>query len=148
VSYSDPLSQPLADDGSDDEYGRPKKTLKKRSKQPKAASDASRPEQHTLDESLEHMLSRSFEASFLDSGGGGAAGSSSFIEGGLDFGVDLDPFLSDLHIDFDGGIGDEIAKELGEGWGSAPQGNHNECITFASTHCPEVTHSSVMSMCL
>jgi meiotic recombination protein REC8 len=75
---------------------------------------------HTLDESTEQFLSASFDASFLSSSGG--AWDPSFIlpDGGFSF--DDNPFAGD-DLDVGGGIGDELARELGEGWGAVPLNN-------------------------
>ena len=64
---------------------------------------------HTLDESLEQMMSGSFEVSFLSGANGGQQ---HFSDAGFDFG-DSDNFG---FVD----ISEELAKELGEGWASAP----------------------------
>jgi meiotic recombination protein REC8, fungi type len=70
-----------------------------------------------LNENHEHLLSASFDASFgaLWSEDGHGP-SSSEVHAGFDF---LDPGLfgvGDEH-GLEGGIGDELAQELGEGWG-------------------------------
>jgi meiotic recombination protein REC8, fungi type len=75
---------------------------------------------HTLDESAEQFLSASFDASFLSSSGG--AWDPSFMppDGGFNF--DDNPFAGD-DLDIGGGIGEELAKELGEGWGALALNN-------------------------
>lgn len=64
---------------------------------------------HTLDEHNDFFTS-SFDASFGADGVGGLGPSSSQAGVGLD-----DNFLDGF--DIAGGIGDELAKELGEEWG-------------------------------
>ncbi|KAF8274080.1 Rec8 like protein-domain-containing protein [Lactarius quietus] len=96
---------------SDDEYGRPRKKAKSRDKQPLPHPETGRATMHTLEENLEQIMSGSFDASFL----GGASGEqelfSSSMDDGFGFG-DCDDFGL-------GDIGDELAKELGEGWASS-----------------------------
>ncbi|THH21523.1 hypothetical protein EW146_g23 [Bondarzewia mesenterica] len=107
--------------GSDDEYGRPKRNRKKQGKRPPVSVENLRANLHTLNEDLEQVLSGSFDVSFLGSGVGGLDLSSSQIEGGFGFdGFGDNPFAVDDALDLAGGIGDELAKELGEGWGAAP----------------------------
>ena len=81
---------------------------------------------HTLKENHDLILSASVDNSFRNEGFGGIAPSSSQFGGG--FGFD-DDFLAGL----DGGadIGDELAKELGEGWG-APMSNAGYVSTVPS----------------
>ena len=75
---------------------------------------------HTLNENLEQVLSGSFDVSFLGSASG-MDPSSSQIDGAFGFdGFDDNPFIVDDGIDLGGDIGDELAKELGEGWGGTP----------------------------
>ncbi|KAI0275079.1 Rec8 like protein-domain-containing protein [Gloeopeniophorella convolvens] len=101
------------DDGSDDEYGKPKKRPKARDAKTLPPAEAGRKATYTLDESLEHMLSGSFDVSFLSAHHGEQALlASSQINDDFGFG-DGEGF--DL-----GDIGDELAKELGDGWTSAP----------------------------
>ncbi|TFY62923.1 hypothetical protein EVJ58_g3563 [Rhodofomes roseus] len=67
-----------------------------------------------LDEHHEHLLSQSFDASFSGTGFG-APMPASQMEGGLAFSDDV----FGLHDGTDlGDIGDELARELGEGWGA------------------------------
>jgi meiotic recombination protein REC8, fungi type len=58
------------------------------------------------------MLSGSFDVSFLSAAHGEQDSFSSQIDANFDFGASEDFGL--------GHIGDELAKELGEGWASAP----------------------------
>lgn len=83
--------------------------------------EAGRTARHTLDEHHEHLLSTSFEGnSFL-----GIDASSSQLGQGAGFGSftygDDDAFLgeNDVGLGFDLGLGDDLAMELGEGWGGA-----------------------------
>ena len=99
-------------ESDDDEYGRPREKEKSRDRRSLPHPEMGRAAMHTLDENLEEIMSGSFEASFL----GGAPGEqdpfSSSIDDGFGFGDCEDFGLGD--------IGDELAKELGEGWASAP----------------------------
>ncbi|KAI0052884.1 hypothetical protein FA95DRAFT_1553180 [Auriscalpium vulgare] len=108
-------------DGSDDEYGRPKKRkAKDTKKRAPSVLETARANMHTLNENLEQLLSGSFEASFMDNSG---VGDESFISqpgegfGFGDFGDN--PFVADGELGL-GDLADELAQELGEGWGSAP----------------------------
>ncbi|KAI0068210.1 hypothetical protein BV25DRAFT_1911222 [Artomyces pyxidatus] len=107
------------DDGSDDEYGKRKKKGRDGKRAPSLLETA-RANLHTLNENLEQMLSGSFEASFLGSAAGGQDSLSSQPGDGFGFGAfDDNPFVADDDLGL-GDIGDELARELGEGWGSAP----------------------------
>lgn len=102
-------------DGEFDPRNRPSK--KRRTKEPSvSAVDNARGDLHTLKENHDFVLSASFDVSFQDDVGGGIAPSSSQI-GGFRFD---DNFLGG--VDIGGDIGDELAKELGPGWG-APADN-------------------------
>ena len=57
-------------------------------------------------------MSGSFDVSFLSGGSGEQRSFSPRMDAGFDFGVSDDFGFDD--------IGDELAKELGEGWASAP----------------------------
>jgi meiotic recombination protein REC8, fungi type len=76
---------------------------------------------HTLNENHEHIFSASFDAS-LNGSGAFHPISSQFDEG---FGFD-DNFFGGLDEMDVGGIGDELARELGDGWGASPTKNQNE----------------------
>ncbi len=65
---------------------------------------------HTLEENLDQMMSGSFDVSFLSGALGEHEPFSSSMDDGFGF-EDCQDF---------GDIGDELAKELGEGWASAP----------------------------
>ena len=100
------------EDGSDDEYGRPRRKSKPQVKRPLPHTEVGRTTRHTLDENLDQMMSGSFDASFLSGGDREQCSFSPRMDTGFDFG-DSDGFGF-------GDIGDELAKELGEGWASAP----------------------------
>lgn len=105
---------------SEDEYGRPKKTSRKQ-KQRASSLEHARADRHTLDESLEHMLSTSFDASAsIDLSGVGPSSSQMDVDG-FGFGFPDDPLLGGDDLILEGAdIGDELARELGEGWGGPP----------------------------
>lgn len=100
------------DDGSDDEYGKPRRNPKHKDKRRPPPNEVGRATMHTLDESLEQMMSGSFEVSFLSGPDGEQQHFSPQIDAGFDFGYSEDFGFVD--------ISDELAKELGEGWASAP----------------------------
>lgn len=97
---------------SDDEYGKPKRKQKPQDKRRPPPNEIGRAIMHTLDENLEQMMSGSFEVSFLSGADGEQQSFSPQIDAGFDFGYSEDFGFGD--------IGDELAKELGEGWASAP----------------------------
>ena len=70
---------------------------------------------HTLDEHHDHLLSQSFDASFSGAGFDGAL--SAQMETGFQFSDDVFGMHGGMGLG-DGDIGDELAKELGEGWGA------------------------------
>ncbi|KAJ6604638.1 hypothetical protein DFH09DRAFT_316557 [Mycena vulgaris] len=100
---------------SEDEFD-PKVKSKKSSRKIKAPQPAEdlRADIYTLKEHHDHLLSNSFDLSF-DANGGVMDPSSSQMSGG--FALD-DVFMaaSDA-LDIGEGLGDDLAKELGEGWG-------------------------------
>ncbi|KAJ7169912.1 Rec8 like protein-domain-containing protein [Mycena filopes] len=114
VSPSVTPSAALEEPESDDEF-HPKSKSKKANRKNKAPQPAEDPraDMYTLKEHHDHLLSNSFDVSFH-----GHDPSSSQIGGG--FALD-DVFLaaSDA-LDVGDGLGDDLAKELGEGWGSFP----------------------------
>ena len=99
------------EDSTDDEYGKPRRKPKHQDKRPVPPNEVGRATMYTLDENLEQMMSGSFEVSFL-SGADEQQRFSPRMDGGFDFGDSEDFGFGD--------IGDELAKELGEGWTSAP----------------------------
>ncbi|KAI9512602.1 Rec8 like protein-domain-containing protein, partial [Russula earlei] len=103
------------EDDTDDEYGRPRKKSKSQNKPP-PQTEVGRATKHTLDENLEQMMSGSFDVSFLS----GTDGEQQHF--GMDTGFD---FGDSGDFGFDD-IGDELAKELGEGWAGLPvQSKHS-----------------------
>ncbi|KAL5534409.1 hypothetical protein ACEPAG_871 [Sanghuangporus baumii] len=112
------------EDDDDDEFtpGGTKSKVKSKGKSKTSLlpSETGRGNLHTLDEHHEHLLSTSFDAngSFLI----GIDPSSSQIDPGLrfgSFGFDDNIFGPGDNLDMDlGDIGDELARELGEGWGA------------------------------
>jgi meiotic recombination protein REC8 len=99
-------------DGSDDEYGMPRGKPKAQDKRRPPHSEVGRANRHTLDENLEQMMSGSFDVSFPSNADGGQRGFSPGMDAGFDFGDSEDFGFCD--------ISNELAKELGEGWTSAP----------------------------
>ncbi len=99
------------EDNSDDEYGKPKRKPKHKDKWLPPPNEVGRVTMHTLDESLEQMMSGSFEVSFLSGADGEQQHFSPRMDAGFDFGNSEDFGFVD--------IGDELAKELGEGWASS-----------------------------
>ncbi|KAJ8522580.1 hypothetical protein ONZ45_g871 [Pleurotus djamor] len=105
------------DDDADDDFNpRPRKPVHKKppstAEQPRAGAT----QQHTLDEHYDHLLSNSLDLSFHGSiPGHGLDMSSSQVDGGLGF----DDFGPSDYLDI-GVVGDELARELGEGWGASP----------------------------
>ncbi|KAI9444793.1 Rec8 like protein-domain-containing protein [Lactarius indigo] len=102
-------AQVEAESDDDDEYGRPKKKAKSRDRRPLPHLEMGRAAMHTLEENLEQIMSGSFDVSFWDGPPGEQEAFSSSMDDGFGFGDGED---------FD--LGDELAKELGEGWASAP----------------------------
>lgn len=106
-------------DESDDEFDPKTRKAKKKGKgrdKPSSMIEDPRMNQYTLDEHHDLLLSGPFEAPLSATGFGGAGPSSSQFDGG--FGFD-DNLFDHAAIDL-GDIGDELAKELGEGWGGSP----------------------------
>ena len=108
------------EDDDDDEFDpaakKSKGKQKAREKPPSLISENVRANLHTLDEHHDHLLSQSFDASFSATGLGGPL-SASQMEAGFQFSDDV--FGMHDGLDLGGGdIGDELAKELGEGWGA------------------------------
>lgn len=102
---------------SDDEYdpsGSKKSKKKPKSKgSPISLAEQGRADLHKLQEDHSYLLSSSLHEAFQDAGGVGP--SSSQFGGGFQFD---DNFLEG--VDLGGDIGDELARELGEGWGASP----------------------------
>lgn len=106
------LTYMAEEDGSDDEYGKPKRKQKPQDKRRPPPNEVGRAPMHTLDENLEQVMSGSFEVSFLSGVDGEHQSFSPRMDAGFDFGYSEDFGFGD--------IGDELAKELGDGWTSAP----------------------------
>ncbi|PBL01128.1 hypothetical protein ARMGADRAFT_412161 [Armillaria gallica] len=109
----------LEEDIPDAEYnpnGKPSKPKSKTSKpSPPAVAEDVRAELCTLKENYDHLLSASFDLSFNGNAPGLSQDPSSQVDGGFM----NDPFFSD-GADLGGLLGDELARELGEGWGGTP----------------------------
>jgi hypothetical protein len=80
------------------------------------SSENPRVNQHTLNEDLSHLLSTSFDTSFSEGNAGGAGFDTS--RGNDMFGFEDDVFGAPHDLDLAGDIGEELARELGEGWGA------------------------------
>jgi meiotic recombination protein REC8 len=105
-----------AENDSDDDYNPKTKKVKGKGKSSVMvlpSTEAVRANAHTLHENHEFLLANSFDASF---GGSGANLSSS--QNGC-FGFD-DTFDG---LDIGEGIGEDLVRELGEGWGASPTKN-------------------------
>jgi meiotic recombination protein REC8, fungi type len=102
----------------DDQDFDPTNKRPKQKKKPRhiASMENLRTNLHILNEDLSHILSNSFEASFSEQNSGmlGIDLSSQSV-GAFAFEDDIFGALQDL--DLGGDIGDELARELGEGWG-------------------------------
>ncbi|KIM85185.1 hypothetical protein PILCRDRAFT_96366 [Piloderma croceum F 1598] len=79
---------------------------------------------HTLNENHEHLLSASFDVSL--NGSGVLPPSSSQFDEGFGYGLADNFFGAPDDLDVGGGIGDELARELGEGWGASPIKGRND----------------------
>ncbi|KAH9081641.1 Rec8 like protein-domain-containing protein [Lactarius deliciosus] len=110
--WQDILEAQVEAEDDDDEYGRPREKAKSRDRRPLPHPEMGRATMHTLDENLEQIMSGSFDVSFLSGPLGEQEPFSSSMDDGFGFGDGEDFGLGD--------IGDELAKELGEGWASAP----------------------------
>ena len=82
---------------------------------------------HTLNENHAHLLSASFDTSL---NGNLAIPSSSQFDAGFGFAFDDNFFGMSDGLDIGGEIGDELARELGEGWAAAPSMLMAEWVTF------------------
>lgn len=111
------------DRGSDDEFDPKSKKPKSKGKQRQNDAPSSIiPEHaralHTLEEDHNYLLAAAFEGSLSGSGQGGAGfePSSSVIDGGFAFDDDVFALPEGAGV---ADIGDELARELGEGWGGS-----------------------------
>ncbi|KAJ7092714.1 Rec8 like protein-domain-containing protein [Mycena epipterygia] len=109
---------------TDDEFD-PKPKLKKPSRKNKAPQPAEDPraDMYTLKEHHDHLLSNSFDLSF-NANSAGMDPSSSQIGGG--FALDDIFMAASDALDVGEGLGDDLAKELGEGWGVPDNANDME----------------------
>jgi hypothetical protein len=103
-------------DQDDQDFDPTNKTSKRKKKsKPIPPSEDVRTNRHILNEDLSHLLSNSFDASFsepnLNISGIDLSSQSAAVFG---FG---DDFFGAHDLDLGGDIGDELARELGEGWG-------------------------------
>lgn len=87
-------------------------------------AENARADLHTLNENHEHILSASFDVSM--NGSGVLPLSSSQFDGGFGYDLTDNLFGAPDGLDVGGGIGDELARELGEGWGASPIKGRNE----------------------
>lgn len=109
---------PLEEAESDDEFD-PKVKAKKsnrKNKPPQAAEDP-RADMYTLKEHHDHLLSNSFDLSFNANGGMNPSSS----QNGGGFALDDIFMAASDALDISEGLGDDLAKELGEGWGIFPE---------------------------
>ncbi|EIN13763.1 hypothetical protein PUNSTDRAFT_140229 [Punctularia strigosozonata HHB-11173 SS5] len=117
---------------SDEEYGvgAAKRKSKAKHKHSSSVVEHARANLHTLQEDHEHLLSNSFDASFSALWPqAGQDPSSSQADAGFNF-LDDDLFGAGGELGLDGGIGDELAQELGEGWGvSASDAKHRRSVS-------------------
>ncbi|KAJ7487587.1 hypothetical protein B0H11DRAFT_2408492 [Mycena galericulata] len=103
---------------TDDEFDPKVKARKANRKRTAQPAEEPRTDLYTLKEHHDHLLSNSFDLSF-NANGGDMNPSSSQNGGG--FTLD-DIFLAAQDaLDIDEGLGDDLAKELGEGWGIFPE---------------------------
>ncbi|KAJ3799937.1 Rec8 like protein-domain-containing protein [Lentinula aff. detonsa] len=115
------------DEGDDQEYD-PTGTKKARQRntvtKPPPLTEDVRADMVTLKEHHDHLLSNSFDLSFQASQRSGFDISSSQV--GPDFGFNDNIFPGfDDGLVIDPGFGDDLARELGEGWGASPIKNAN-----------------------
>ncbi|KAJ3779208.1 Rec8 like protein-domain-containing protein [Lentinula raphanica] len=114
-------AEPREDDEEDQEYDPKKKNKQKQTaaKPPPLTEDV-RADMVTLKEHHDHLLSNSFDLSFQGSQRDGFDVSSSQAgPAGFGFNDDFFPGFDDGLV-IDPGIGDDLARELGEGWGASP----------------------------
>ncbi|KAF7306915.1 RAD21/Rec8 N-terminal domain protein [Mycena indigotica] len=108
----------LQEDDAEDEFN-PNTKSKKQSRKAKASQPVEEHrglDLHTLREDHEHLLSNSFELSFISNAGKDPSSS----QAGGGFAMD-DMFLSASdQLGIGEGLGDDLMKELGEGWGAFP----------------------------
>ncbi|KAI6136625.1 hypothetical protein F5141DRAFT_40002 [Pisolithus sp. B1] len=121
ADWDEYLNFPVPDVSSDDDYDpraqKQKRTMKGRSSGIPSSSvaEAARANTHTLDESHEYLFSNTFDGSSCESAA--VVPSSSQLGG---FGFDDAFFGAFDGLDITEGVGDDLLKELGEGWGVSP----------------------------
>ncbi|THV04964.1 hypothetical protein K435DRAFT_961677 [Dendrothele bispora CBS 962.96] len=119
-------SQILDDDYFPEDRSAHNKADSKAKKPDSTLAEDVRADMCTLKEHHDHLLSNSLDLSFQGSGGGLDVSSSQ--QGDVGFQPAGDNFfLDDLGIDL--GLGDELARELGEGWGGSPTRNNPQLDT-------------------
>jgi hypothetical protein len=121
-----------AEEGSsDDEYNPKSKRPKGKGKQsavaPASAAENARANAHTLNENHDLFLTNSFDASF----GGSGANMIPFSQNHT-FGFDDSFFGAFDGLDIEEGVGDDVVRELGEGWGGAALENQVECAPLSA----------------
>ncbi|KAI0801231.1 Rec8 like protein-domain-containing protein [Fomes fomentarius] len=136
VAWSEREQEDIEEEqGSDDEFDpkakKPKSKGKQRLQEPPLSATAEHGRaRHTLEEHHNHLLAAAFSGSLTGSvqGGAGFAASSSQVDGGFGFDDNLFELPEGL-----GDIGDELARELGEGWGaSATHGGNDQMVPSAT----------------
>ncbi|KAG2044865.1 hypothetical protein BDR03DRAFT_848367 [Suillus americanus] len=116
-----------AEEGSsdDDEYNpkakRPKGKGKQSAVAPASTAENARANAHTLNENHDLFLANSFDASFGGSGANMISSSQNDT-----FGFDDSFFGAFDGLDIGEGVGDDVVRELGEGWGGAALENQVE----------------------
>ncbi|KAG2366517.1 hypothetical protein BDR07DRAFT_1274033 [Suillus spraguei] len=126
---------------SDDEYNPKAKRPKGRGKQsavaPASIVENARANAHTLNENHDLFLTNSFDASF------GGSGANMIPSSQKDtFGFDDSFFGAFDDLDIGEGVGDDVVRELGEGWGGAALENQ---VEFALPPSSSLTGQSLES---
>ena len=101
---------------------------------------------HTLDENHAHLLSASFDAS-LNQSSNLAVPSSSQFDAGFGYVFDDNFFGMSDGLDFGGEIGDELARELGEGWGGVSSMSMAEWVLSLNNLCRDAKQYQPKSGC-
>lgn len=104
--------------GEEDEDFNPSGKKPKPKSKPPASTEYPRTDRYTLQEHHEDFLSKSLDLSFNGSFVGGHIPSSSQIGG--PFNIPTEDFFGQSDGLDIGAVGDELARELGEGWGASP----------------------------
>ncbi|KAF5374749.1 hypothetical protein D9758_000295 [Tetrapyrgos nigripes] len=127
ASANPPGPNQIQAEAQDDDFN-PEKPAKRQNKPTSkrstnaALTEDVRADMCTLKEHHDHLLSNSFDLSFQGSAGGLDASSSQPDPGFQP----IDNFFTLNDLDMDIGLGDELARELGEGWGASPVRNAME----------------------